>query len=273
MESLNQKGKYPTKEEDSFKFQKQKEGDTPTIKTEPFYQVKTITQGIGMENIKSRNILDAASNKDIKQALECLLEKLQELTDLLTPGTQIKRSLAGIRKRITNNSITQNHLETLIFAHTVNNGWWEEQSSRTYEIACIYTAIAQIKLEENERNGAMNAMLEASSYYGLSAGFSHSRRRESEEKSRAGALAKSENKKQKLEKLTELLEFHKPEGGWTSHHEAAKSLAPYFQIFKTQALKQPQNTLENTQAELLTLLENEEINEIYKKHKNPTTLK
>ncbi|WP_319749868.1 hypothetical protein [Pseudomonas aeruginosa] len=218
-----------------------------------------------MENIKSRNILDVASNKDIKQALECLLEKLQELTDLLTPGAQIKRLLAGIRKQIKNQSITQSDLEDLICAHILNIGWWNEQTSRTYKIACIYTAIAQIKLEENETNSAMNAMLEASSYYGLSAGFSHPRRIAAEEKSRAGAIAKSENKKQKIEKLIEFLEHCKPDGGWTSNNEAAKSIAPYFQKFTTQALEQPQDTLENTQAELLKLFENEGVNEAYKK--------
>ncbi|HCH7786901.1 TPA: hypothetical protein NNM78_006415, partial [Pseudomonas aeruginosa] len=171
--------------------------------------------------------------------METLLERLQELSDLLEPGRQIKRTLAGIRRQIKNQLITRADLEDLVCSHVLNTGWWEEQTARTYKIACIYTAIAQIKLENNEAVGAMSAMLEASSYYGLSAGFSHPRRIAAERKARDGAIAKAENRRQKTEKLIELLEYHKPKGGWPGKNETAKLIAPYFKIFLTQALEQP----------------------------------
>ncbi|WP_244750835.1 hypothetical protein [Pseudomonas aeruginosa] len=222
-----------------------------------------------MEKIAYRGILDLANDDSAKKTMERLVGKLQELSELLEPETSTKRKLFNIRKQIQNNSITREHLEDLICAHILNTGWWQEQALRAYEISCIYTAIAQVKLGENKIAEAAGAMCDASSYYGLAAGFSHPRRIEADKKAREGANAKHNNQREKLEKILELLEYHKPQGGWPTKSKTAKLIAPYFQAFLTQALQLPKDTLKNVEAEVLKLLDNKNTHKLYKIHASP----
>lgn len=209
-----------------------------------------------------------ATNTD--QVIEALLSRLQETADTLTPGTQIKRTLAGIRRKIDNFTISNFEVQDDFSATALNQGSWQEQTERTHRLACTYTVIAKIKLENNDIPGAMMAILEAATFHGLSAGFSHPRKISESERAIAGGKRKAEIHNDKVDKLIEFLEQYMPANGWPEAQETAKIITPHFQKYLIDAWARPADSPENIQKEILEMLKtNKRITDEHFRRTNP----
>lgn len=223
-----------------------------------------------MEYIIADSATEAVQATNTDQVIEALLSKLQETADILTPGTQIKRTLEGIRRKIDNFTISIFDVQDDFSATTLDQGSWQEQTERTHRLACTYTAIAKIKLESNDIPGAMMAILQAATFHGLSAGFSHHRKTTAIEKARKAGLAKPEIREKIKNKIILLLTEIKPRHGWPGVYSTAEMITPALQQFLEQDLGRLAEDPKDVQSAACIILEKDaHVKNAYIENLNP----
>ena len=210
-----------------------------------------------MEYITPESALEAIQATSPDQVIEALLERLQETADALKPETQIKRTCAGIRRKIENLSFSIFEVQDDFSETAMDRGTWQEQTERTHRLACTYAVIAKIKLENNDTAGAMMAILEAATFHGLSAGFSHHRKISAIEKSRKAGLAKSEIQEKIKDKIIQLLTENKPRHGWPGYYATAEMITPSLQKFLEKDLERLAEDPKDVQAAASIILEDD----------------
>ncbi|MFG8563382.1 hypothetical protein ACEPT0_17250 [Pseudomonas paraeruginosa] len=198
----------------------------------------------------TNSVLHTVTTEHTSTVMERLINRLQETADTLEQRVSIKRKLSKMRREIEDGTIDSEIIQDLVFLHALSIGSWQEQTERTHLLACIYAATAQICLKQSDIVSAMAAILEASTFHGISAAISHPRKISELERARAGALKKASNHKEKKEKLIELLKYQKPKNGWSGSKAAAEAIAPNFQKFLTHSLNLPADTPEKLIAEI-----------------------
>lgn len=208
-----------------------------------------------MEYIVKETAADTAKAQSPAAAIEKLISRLQDTTELLEPGVKIKRKLTNIRTQIKKNLITNETIEDYNQQFVMGIGSWKEQTECTYMLACIYTAIAQIHLHNGDTASTMMSIMEASSFYGFAAGLSHPRRISEQKRAIAGGKKKALIQKQKLDQAIYLLQYQKTNTKHSNARAAAKEIAALYQKFCGLELGIPQGPIENTIEELTKLIE------------------
>jgi hypothetical protein len=165
-------------------------------------------------------------NITVEQTVANLLDKIQEIEDVLSPGRKIKLKLTLLCKEIEELTTTRDDLSSINGLIVTDQGSWEEQTHTAHKQACYYAAMTLIEQTNGNIVRTMAALSKAAYYAGRAAGYSHHRRITAVEKARKAGLTKASITPRINQKIIELLSANKPRHGWSGVHHAAELLTP-----------------------------------------------
>ncbi|WP_257111743.1 hypothetical protein [Pseudomonas ficuserectae] len=206
-------------------------------------------------------------NVTIEQTIADLVNKIQEIEDVLSPGNKIKSKLTLLCREIDELTTTRDDLASINALIVTDQGSWEEQTHNAHKQACYYAAMTLIEQANGNIVKTMSALSKAAYYAGRAAGYSHHRKTTAVEKARKAGLAKASVAPRINQKIIELLSTNKPRHGWTGVHHASQLLAPLLQTFLHTELDIKKADLKSVQSIITTSI-HDDVNVLKSYHKN-----
>jgi len=208
-------------------------------------------------------------NITVEQTVADLLNKIQEIEDVLSPGKKIKSKLTLLCKEIEELITTRDDLASINGLIVIDHGSWEEQTHTAHKQACYYAAMTLIEQTNGNIVKTMAALSKAAYYTGRAAGYSHHRRITAVEKARKAGLTKASITPRINQKIIELLSTNKPRHGWSGVHHAAKLLTPPLHSFLDNELNAKKADLNSVRSVItISILDDANVLKSYLKNAN-----
>lgn len=208
-------------------------------------------------------------NITVEQTVADLLNKIQEIEDVLNPGKTIQSKLTLLCKEIEDLTTTRDDLASINGLIVTDQGSWEEQTHTAHKLACYYAAMTLIEQRNGNIAKTMAALSKAAYCAGRAAGYSHHRKITALEKARKAGLTKASITPRITQKIIELLSTNKPRHGWSGVHHAAKLLTPPLHSFLDNELNTKKADLNSVHSVITTsILDDANVLKSYLKNAN-----